>query len=223
MTNQHLAERPVQPRPGVRSSWRLATGLLLLSAIPISAGTLRILQLVGGPEITPADSRFDALPLALVLHIIGSAVFALLGILQFLPRFRSKHRTWHRRSGRVMVVTGTVVTGSALWLTLFYDPQPGSGHLLYVFRLMVVTAMTASIVLGFRAIRRRNIRAHRAWMMRAYAIGLGAGTQIFTEGFGQALFGEGILAGDLEKGAGWAINLLIAEWAIRRAPRRRKR
>ncbi|HZA72144.1 MAG TPA: DUF2306 domain-containing protein [Propionibacteriaceae bacterium] len=216
MTTEQVAERPARPRPGTRSSWKLATGLLLLSAIPLTAGTLRLIQLAGGPDLIPADSRFEAFPVALVLHIVGSAVFALLGVLQFLPRFRRKHRTWYRRSGRVLVVAGLVVTGSALWLTLFYDPQPGSGHLLYGFRLVFVTAMTVSLVRGFTAVRRRDIRSHRAWMMRAYAIGLGAGTQIFTEGFGETIFGNSVLAGDLEKGAGWAINLLIAEWTIRR-------
>jgi hypothetical protein len=33
--------------------------------------------------------------------------------------------------------------------------------------------MVLSIILGFAAIRRRDIIGHRAWMMRGYAIGLG--------------------------------------------------
>ena len=83
--------------------------------------------------------------------------------------------------------------------------------------------MTASLVLGFTAIRRRDIAAHRAWMIRAYALGLGAGTQVFTEGFGEAIFGTGEVRGDLAKGAAWVINLAVAEWAIRRPARRRRR
>ena len=51
--------------------------------------------------------------------------------------------------------------------------------------------MAACLVLGFTAIRRRDIAAHRAWMIRAYAIGLAAGTQVFTEGIGGAIFGTG--------------------------------
>jgi len=78
------------------------------------------------------------------------------------------------------------------------------------------SAMAASLLLGATAIRRRDIAAHRAWMVRAYAIGLAAGTQVFTEGIGGAVFGTGVLAGDLAKGAAWAINLAVAEWAIRR-------
>jgi Predicted membrane protein (DUF2306) len=76
--------------------------------------------------------------------------------------------------------------------------------------------MIACLILGFTAIRRRKIPAHRAWMIRAYAIALAAGTQAFTEGIGQALLGAGELQGDLAKAAGWAINLAVAEWAINR-------
>ena len=71
-----------------------------------------------------------------------------------------------------------MVAGSALWMTLFYAPQPGTGDLLYVLRLVFGSAMAACLVLGFTAIRRRDIAAHRAWMIRAYAIGLAAGTQV---------------------------------------------
>jgi len=84
-----------------------------------------------------------------------------------------------------------------------------------VFRLVFASSMAASLVLGLTAIRRRDVPAHRAWMIRAYAIGLAAGTQVFTEGLGGAAFGTGELRGDLAKGAGWAINLAVAEWAIR--------
>ncbi len=53
-------------------------------------------------------------------------------------------------------------------------------------------------------------------MIRAYAIALAAGTQAFTVGFGEALFGTGEVRGDLVMAAGWVINLAVAEYAIRR-------
>ena len=82
--------------------------------------------------------------------------------------------------------------------------------------------MVACLVLGFTAFRRRGIAVHRAGMIRAYAVGLAAGTQAFTDG--GAVFGAGELHGDLAKGAGWVINLAVAEWVIRRKPPgRRKR
>ncbi len=215
MTVLQVAEHPA-PRRGVRRGWRLAVGLVVLSTIPLAAGALRLLELAGGPELRAPDPRFVGVPVALVVHIVGSAVFALVGVLQFLPRFRRSHRRWHRRAGRLLMLTGLAVGCSALWLTVFYEPQPGTGPLLFALRLGFATAMVASLVLGFLAVRRGDIRSHRAWVTRAYAIGLGAGTQAFTEGFAEALFGEGVLVGDLAKGAGWVINLAIAEWAIRR-------
>ena len=145
-------------------------------------------------------------------HIVGAAVFALVGAFQLVPGSARRHRAWHRRAGRVVAVAGLLVAGSALWMTLFYAPQPGTGDLLYVLRLVFASAMAACLVLGFTAIRRRDIAAHRAWMIRAYAIGLAAGTQVFTEGIGGAVFGTGEVRDDLAKGAGWVINLAVAEW-----------
>jgi Predicted membrane protein (DUF2306) len=207
-----------QPR-----GWPVPASLLLLSAIPLTAGTLRLVQLSGGPALIPADDRFTGFPTALVTHIVGAAVFALVGILQFVPGIRRRHRAWHRRAGRVVAGAGLAVAGSALWLTLFYAPQPGTGDLLYVLRLVFGSSMAASLVLGFTAIRRRDLPAHRAWMIRGYALGLGAGTQVFTEGLGGAIFGTGELAGDLARGAAWIINLAVAEWVIRRPAGRRRR
>jgi uncharacterized membrane protein YozB (DUF420 family) len=209
------------PRGRSAAGWPVPVALVALSAIPLVAGTLRLLQLAGGPEVIPADDRFTGWPAALVAHIVGAAVFALVGAFQFVPRCRRRHRTWHRRAGRVVVAAGLVVAGSSLWLTTSYPPEPGTGDLLYVLRLVFGSAMAACLVLGLNAIRHRDVAAHRAWMIRGYAIGLGAGTQPFTEGFGGALFGTGEVRTDLAKAAGWLINLAVAEWAIRRPARRR--
>jgi uncharacterized membrane protein len=190
--------------------------LLALSVVPLTAGALRLVQLAGGPDAMPADDRFTGIPVALVAHILGAAVYALLGAFQFLPRFRRRHRAWHRRAGRILAVAGLAVAGSALWLTLGYAPQPGTGELLFVLRLAFGTVMITALVLGVRAARARDFATHRAWMIRAYAIALGAGTQVFTEGIADVALGTSPLIGDLAKGAGWAINLLVAELVIRR-------
>jgi Predicted membrane protein (DUF2306) len=106
-------------------------------------------------------------------------------------------------------------------MTLLYPREPGTGKLSYLFRLVFGSALAACLVLGFSAIRRRAIAAHRRWMIRAYAIAMAAGTQTFTEGIGPAVFGTGPLVLDLSKGAGWVLNLVVAEWVIRRPARRR--
>jgi uncharacterized membrane protein len=206
----------------LKPSWPVPAALVTLSAIPLTAGTLRLIQLAGGPAVMPTDDRFSGFPAALVMHIVGAAGYALVGAFQFGPQFRRQHLDWHRRAGRVVAVAGLMVAGLALWLTLGYAPQPGTGELLFFLPVVVGSAMVGCLVLGFTAVRRRGIAAHRAWMIRAYAIGLGAGTQVFTQGIGDAVLGTGELRGDLAKGAGWVINLAVAEWAIRRPAHRRR-
>jgi hypothetical protein len=154
-----------------------------------------------------------------VVHIVSAAVFALLGAGQFASAFRRRRPGWHRMAGRLLVPAGLLVGLSGLWMTLFYSRPPGTGDLLYALRLGFGSAMVGAIVLGFAAIRRGDVRRHRAWMMRGYAIGLGAGTQVLTLAAGAMIVGPpSELRGALLMGAGWGINLAVAEWAIRRRP-----
>lgn len=217
MSTRHAWQLPGHPpRQLPRRSWPLPAALLMLAFIPLLAGTFRLVQLLGGPALIPADQRFADVPLPLVIHIVAAATYLVIGAFQFVPRFRREHRAWHRGAGRVLFVAGLFVAGSALWMTLFYATKPGTGVLLYLLRLVFASAMASCLVLGVTAIRRGDVAGHRAWMIRAYAIGLAAGTQALTGGVGIALFGHGALQGDLALGSAWFINLAVAEWMIRR-------
>ena len=107
---------------------------------------------------------------------------------------------------------GLLVGLSGLWLTLFYSHPEGSQPLLYALRLLFGSAMVVSIVLGFAAILRRDVNRHRAWMMRGYAIGLGAGTQALTLLVGEVILGPPTeLSRALLMGAAFvSIGLLIS-------------
>jgi len=196
-------------------------GLLALSVIPVFGGTARLVEMSGGPELIPADARFADSAIPLALHIVAAIGYVIFGAFQFSARLR--RAGWHRRAGRALAPLGLAVALSALWMTLFYARKEGTGELLWLFRLLASTGMAASIVLGVAAIRERDIARHRAWMTRAYALALGAGTQALTVGFGEAAFGTGVVRTDLMMGAGWAINLAVAEWIIRRRPAVRRR
>ena len=211
-------------RPGVRGEpiWRVPAALVALTTIPLIAGSLRLLEVAGGPQLLPTNPRIDASPAALVLHVVAAALFAVVGAFQFPARMRRGHRTWHRRAGRVLVAAGLAVAGSGLWMTLSYPDAPG-GALLWTVRLLVGSAMATCIVLGFTAIRRRDVTAHQAWMIRAYALAVAAGTQAFTQGIGEGIFGTSDLSTALSVTSGWIINLAVAEWMIRRSGVRRAR
>ena len=77
--------------------------------------------------------------------------------------------------------------------------------------------MAASIVLGVRAALRHDFVNHPAWMMRAYALAMGAGTQALLLGPYTVIVGSmGTVAYTTGMIAAWAINVAFAEWLIRR-------
>ena len=153
------------------------------------------------------------------MHIIGSSVFLVLGALQFVPSLR--RRRWHRIAGRIVAPAGLLSALSGIWMTFFYVLPPSAGPALFVMRLFFGSVMAASIVFAFVAIRRGDVVTHSAWMTRAYAIGLGAGTQVFTFLPWTLFLGEPDQAMHaVLMGAGWIINLAVAEVVIRRRARR---
>ncbi|MDD1477741.1 DUF2306 domain-containing protein [Arthrobacter sp. H16F315] len=206
---------PRPHRPARQVGW-VPFALVALVLVPAVAGCLRLLELAGGPPLIPDNARMTASPLAVTVHIVCAVGYAVVGAFQFAPSFRRRHPVWHRTAGRALLGLGLAVAASALWMTLFYPRQPGTGELAFVFRLAFGSGMAASIILGFAAVRRGDIGLHQAWMTRAYALALGAGTQVFTQGIGHAAFGTSTLSTDLMLGAGWAINLTVAEVVIHR-------
>jgi uncharacterized membrane protein len=207
----HAAVRPTRSSRSV--GW-VPYPLIAIVLIPAIAGTLRLVELAGGPHLLPVNPRITASPVPVIVHIVCAVLYSTLGAFQFSTGLRRRWPKWHRVAGRVLVVLGLAVAFSALWMTAFYPRIPG-GVLAHVFRLGFGTGMAASIILGFVAIRRRDVARHRAWMARAYALALGAGTQAVTLGIGNAVFGNSELTTALMLGAGWGINLAVVEYIIR--------
>ena len=163
-----------------RWDWLVPTLLILLSLVPAIAGTARLAQLTGDGEVTAANARFFDQPIPVVLHILVVIPYSIVGALQFSPGFRRRNRPWHRAAGRVIGVFGLLAALTGLWMAHFYPWPQGDGLGVYVERLIFGTAMLVAIILGLDAVRRREFKTHGAWMIRAYAIGMGAGTQVLT-------------------------------------------
>jgi hypothetical protein len=203
-----------------RSNWLIPAGLILLALVPVLAGAARLGSIASGAEITADNARFLAMPAPVVIHIVGASYFALVGALQFAPALRRRNR-WHRISGRLLFPAGMATALSGLWMTLVYPWANADGEAVYLARLIFGSAMAVSLVMGVLTVLRRDMAGHRAWMLRAYAIGMGAGTQVLTH------LPYFILVGQPSEGpravmmiSAWIINLAVAEWLIRRnAPR----
>jgi uncharacterized membrane protein len=196
--------------------WRIPAGLIALGLIPVVAGIFRLFQLASG-VITPENERFFAAPLPAVLHIVTVTLYSLLGAFQFMPGLRRRRRDLHRFFGRILVPSGLIAATSGLWMTEFYPRVNFEGEALHLVRLLIGVYMSASLIIGFLAIRRRDLANHRAWMMRAYAVGLGAGTQALTN-IPLALFPSirSEAARTLCMAAGWVINMVVAEILLRK-------
>ncbi|HSP53402.1 MAG TPA: DUF2306 domain-containing protein [Cryobacterium sp.] len=203
-----------------RAQWLAPTGLILLSLIPVLAGAVRLTELTGGAVATPQNARFLDSPAPVVTHIVSVTVYSLLGAFQFVPALRRRRAGWHRLAGRILIPAGLLAALSGMWMAAFYPHPAGDGAILVVLRLVFGAAMVASIGLGIRGIVRRDFTRHSAWMTRAYAIGVGAGTQALVL-IPHSIFFDSTdeLSRAVFMGAAWVINLAAAEYVIRRRAR----
>ena len=176
-----------------------------------------MVEISSDANINPNNERFFHSPIPVIFHIISVTVYCLLGAFQFSKGLRQRILKWHRLAGRILIPSGLIAALSGLWMSHFYILPPMDGQVLYVVRLIVGAAMLISLVLGYRSIMNRDFKNHEAWMIRAYALGIGAGTQVFTHLPWVIFFGDpevGVRA--ILMTAGWGINMIIAEWVIRR-------
>ena len=204
-----------------RAPWLAPTALILLALIPILAGGMRLTELTGNPVATPANARFLDAPIPVVTHIVTVTIFSILGAFQFVPALRRRRGGWHRTAGRILIPSGLLAALSGMWMAAFYPHPAGDGPALLLLRLVFGAAMIACIVLAIRAIAQRRFTAHGAWMTRAYAIGIGAGTQAIILIPGSLIFGSTHETSRAAlMGAAWIINLAVAELVIRRRARR---
>lgn len=188
-------------------------GLLLVGAIPVGFSAA-ILFWVATGSIPTDHPRLAEGPLPFVAHAAGGFVFGLLGPLQFAPRIRVRWPRLHRAAGRSVAIGGLMLGLSGLWLLALYPAS--SKWPLQTGRLVMALALLICLPLAVVAARRGDIRTHRAWMIRSFAIGIAAGTQSLVL-FPYFLFvgePEGLWA-DLVLLSGWLINITIAEYAIR--------
>jgi uncharacterized membrane protein len=177
--------------------------------------------------LDPGDSRIavrGGLQYAvLVTHIFTAAVALVLGPLQLVRRARGRA---HRTLGRVYLLAGVLPAAVATVPVALW-----SGRLLT--QVGLITAAVLWLVTGglaYRAARRRDFAAHRAWMLRNYALTFLAVTarvlvpvlllvQLPFGGADPARVPELIPIGQT---LGWIVNLALVElFIVRRSGRSR--
>jgi uncharacterized membrane protein len=207
-------------RHSERGRWTVTIALLLLALIPTIAGVYRLAMLSTGATPTADDVRIAQAPVPMTLHVVGATLFTVIGALQFSPALTRDRTKLHRALGWALSAFGVLGALSGVWLALFLPRPVDSNAITSALRVIVGAAMTVFIVNAARAATRGSIREHRAWIIRAYAIASASGTQAFVLAPITLLANiRNTTTHTVGLALGWAINLLVGEWIIRRRAR----
>jgi hypothetical protein len=188
----------------------LALALAFCTFIPVMLAAVSAVQIPLGA--LPEDSlRLASVPVSFFVHSLAGVLFGVLGPLQFVRALR-------RRFG-VFALAGTALALSGLGLLLQVESL--NTGLLDAARGLFGLALLAALVQGVVAARSHDMPGHRAWMIRAYAIGMGTGpvalfmfpVYLIT---GKPLMG---LASDLAVVGVWLLTIAVGEWVARRFAR----
>ena len=174
-------------------------GIRLATDVPnIASGTV--------PDESEFEHRYTAFAWLAYAHILPGIVYLLLAPIQLWRGFRNRHLRWHRRIGRVALAAGLL---SGLFAIVFGWFLSFGGILEATAAVVFGVYFLLALGTAYRAIRRRDVRTHRRWMVRAFAVGVAVGTIRLWIGLFQAL---GLL--NFEDAFGVAFWLSFAMHAI---------
>ena len=146
--------------------WMLAVTVGLLASIGVGASAVHYLQ-------EPYNPGFLDFPTIVALHVILGGVYLTLAPFQFVKGIRSRHLTYHRWTGRLLVAIGVVVGVTALFMGLVI---PKAGWPERVVIGFFGGLFLIALVKGFLHVRAGRVALHREWMIRAFAVGLAIAT-----------------------------------------------
>jgi len=100
-------------------------------------------------------------------HIAGASASLLLGPLQFSNKIRTRYMKYHRMAGKIFIIGSLVAAVCAFRINLMYDCKPCrvSLGILSIIWLFCTAA-------AWWAIKNKNIKAHRQFMVRSYTAAL---------------------------------------------------
>jgi hypothetical protein len=148
------------------------------------------------------------------VHVFTSMLTLFAGFTQFSRSVLRRWPKFHRLMGRVYVFTICFITGPASLIMAFYANGGMTSRIAFVL-LAVLWLVTTS--LGWRTAVKRQWEAHRAWIIRSYALTLSALTLRAWKYLIVLAFEPRPM--DVYRIVAWlgfVPNLLLAEWLIRR-------
>ena len=97
------------------------------------------------------------------MHLVGGSLALLLGPMQFWKSFRNRFLSFHRLTGKIYLIGVVLIGISALRLSLISYCVPCRTSLFILSVLILLSSAFA-----FKAIKAKNIKVHRQFMIRSY-------------------------------------------------------
>lgn len=161
----------------------------------------------------PFNARYVQMPWTTLAHVIPGFLFMVLGPVQFISSARKRFPALHRWSGYVYLICALVV-GVGAGVMGFALPIWGWTVNQWV-SLVTSALMLFFLYRAFMLIRRRDVRLHREYMIRGFAVGLSISTlRLFLE-WGQAGGLDFTMAWNIATVSSMPVTLALAESWIR--------
>lgn len=194
--------------------------LFFLTAIPVLNSLVLVFQVPTGN--LPEDSAHLAVaPYSMFAHVLAGVLFGVAGPVQFVRALRNRFGRLHRMLGWVFLLSGAVIGLSGLSILVQVTSQ--RTPMVDIARGVFGVALLFALALAIAAIRKRDIVRHRAWVIRAYAVGMGLGTAALAFIPLYIITGEppvGLLS-DILFVCAWLLSIALGEIVIRRSARSR--
>jgi uncharacterized membrane protein len=151
---------------------------------------------------------------AFYTHVFSSILALMAGFTQFSPAFLKDHRRLHRLIGRIYAYDILVVNFPAGMVLAIYANGLLPSKTAFVILDCLWFAFTLKAVI---AARRRNLTAHRQYMIRSYALTFSAITlRTWKLILLNSFHPDPLHLYMIDAWMGFVPNLLFAEWLIRR-------
>lgn len=191
---------------------RLPIYVIAILSLAVAMISYRFLVLGLIPAFSGMIGHITDQKLAFLMHIGAAPIALALGTFQFAGGLRSRFPAAHRWSGRVYV--GAILVGgvSALFLSVNATDRPVAAAGFGALALVWIT----STAIALRFALARDLRRHRAWMIRSFALTFAAVTLRVQLPF-FFIVGEMdyMQASNYVAWLCWVPNILAAEWYIR--------
>lgn len=155
---------------------------------------------------------------AFYIHIVTGSIVLILGVFQLSKKIRGRYTAWHRAAGRVYIFVILFLTApSGFVMALYANGGLAAG---IAFALLAVLWWFFSWK-GFQSARQKRWVAHRAFMMRSYALTFAAVTlRLYSFFFALAGYrGEFIYI--LVAWLSWVPSLIVMEIYLRQKTSRK--